>query len=455
MDRVAGHAVERVQTGHGQCGLVAEGDDDAHRRGADHPTAEVVGAGEGALLHGALDAAARHGVLEHRPARQVGPGLGVGVARRRAGDDTPVVEHLRDVEDPPGLFGGPQHDVVVLAAVERRPESPDARQQLVTYDRHVAQVRVRQEEVGVPVGFEVGLERAAELVELVLVRVQDVDVVVRRDRRGDLGQRVGLQDVVVVQEHHVLPRGQGQGPVGGRRDAPVRIERRHLDPGVGGGEGRQLVGQVGVPRAVVAETELPVLVALVEDGAHALPEVPEGRPVDGDDDAEQRPVDGQPVARLRLGVLGAVLVPQVDPVPVLGWERGGVVPPHQLAAGATARLRQLLDEPVGEPRHDLGQPAGVVLLRPLLFGAHRWDTGPWRTPPWVLLRRSGTDTGVSVGSPSGPNRRVTLRSAVTVASIVPLRVLAVTTPGRSVDDLPVAGTVGAVGRPEGSTPARS
>ena len=65
-------------------------------------------------------------VVGHRaPPGLAGVRLGVRVGGRRPRVDAPVVEHPRHVVDPPRPLRHAQDQVVVLAAVEARPEAAD------------------------------------------------------------------------------------------------------------------------------------------------------------------------------------------------------------------------------------------------------------------------------------------------------------------------------------------
>ncbi len=327
--------------------------------------AQVIGAEEGSGLDDTVDAAPGNGVLERPAAGRVCPRLGARVAGGRACHHPPVVEDLGDVHHPSRHLGGPEHHVEVLAPVELGTEPSDAPQEFVADGRDVPEVGVGEQQIGVPIGFELGLILAIHLVQLVLVRVDDIGVVLGRDHGGDPSQGIGREEIVVIDQHDELPYGGHQCPVGRPRDAAVLFEGQGLDPRVGGGELGHRRRQLGVARAVVTQAELPVPIGLIDDGLDALAEVPERRPVHRDDDAQQRAVDRQVLGGQGVGMVDAIEVPLVLPVPVVRGERCGVDPPLLLLVVLFGGPRE--QEGLGQP---VGHPAQGVRhsVRPARFG---------------------------------------------------------------------------------------
>ena len=93
----------------------------------------------------------------------------------------------------------------------------------------MADVVLAQQQVGRPVRLPAGLGEAARRGELVLVAVEQVEGGVGVEPADHLGQGMGLQDVVVVQEADVVARGQAEGGVGGGRDARALLQPGQLD----------------------------------------------------------------------------------------------------------------------------------------------------------------------------------------------------------------------------------
>jgi hypothetical protein len=186
--------------------------------------------------------------------------------------DAPAIEDVGDVDDLLRLFGGAQDEVVVLRDREGLVPAADRAQQLGAKAHEVDDVRVRAQELGRerrPVGV------AHHLVALVgdedLVGIDHVRVVLE-DRLGHAEERVLLEDVVMVHEHHVLARGQRERAVRGARDAAVFGGVGELDALVDRGELLHVLAHVGHLRAVVGEAELPVRIELLADREQHLPE---------------------------------------------------------------------------------------------------------------------------------------------------------------------------------------
>jgi len=115
-------------------------------------------------------------------------------------------------------------------------------------------------------------EAAAIVADQVLVGIEQVGAGVCYCLY-DSEQAFGRQFIVVVEEAEIVAVGQGRGGIGGAGDAAIGLEKDDPDPLV---SGRPLLEQrpdVRQGAAVIGETELPVGIALVEDGADAVVEV--------------------------------------------------------------------------------------------------------------------------------------------------------------------------------------
>ena len=186
---------------------VACGDEqaDERRRGRKRP-ADAVGVGDGALFH--TDSFGT--VLIEMVVQRLEPGfrgivLAVRSQGRGSGKNAPVVEDMRDVDDPVARHVGhaPQQQILILAALDAHPEAPDLFQQIPPEDAEVAYVVLRVEKVGVPVALEMGFDPKALRGELVLVAVKDLRFGVFGGSQRHVGQRVFRQDIIVVEQGHV------------------------------------------------------------------------------------------------------------------------------------------------------------------------------------------------------------------------------------------------------------
>ena len=165
--------------------------------------------------------------------------LGVRVARGRAGDDPPVVEHLRQVHDLAGQLGHPQREVVVLGALEPDVEAPHLVHQGRAHHRQVAGVHLAAQALRRPRRLAELLEDLAFPVDLVLVGVEVVGLGLRVDRLPHLGEGGGHEQVVVVRESDERAPGCPHAVVGGDDDVAVRLALDHPDPCVGVRRGAQ------------------------------------------------------------------------------------------------------------------------------------------------------------------------------------------------------------------------
>ena len=84
----------------------------------------------------------------------------------------------------------PQQKVLILAALDSRPEAADLCQQIPPEDTQVADVVLRVEQVEVPVAFEMRFDPVALRGELVLVAVKDLCFGESVGRQRHIGQRL-------------------------------------------------------------------------------------------------------------------------------------------------------------------------------------------------------------------------------------------------------------------------
>jgi hypothetical protein len=135
------------------------------------------------------------------------------------------------VEDGPGALGRLQHQIPVLGALELLVEAADLLDEGAAEDAEVAGVHLRAHPLRRPVGLEEGRGVPPGEVDLVLVGVDVVGLGIAVDRRGDVGESVGVQRVVVVEQGDELAARHRQRLVGGGDDAAVALAV--LDPDAG------------------------------------------------------------------------------------------------------------------------------------------------------------------------------------------------------------------------------
>ena len=181
-----------------------------------------------------------------------------GHARRRL---TPVQEDLGDVCERSGALREAQQQIVVLRAVGPGSEPADVDDGRPSRHHQMGDVVV----VAQPFEREVGLVdgRRAPTVgaQQVVIGVDDVDARVGVEPLRDDGERIGREDIVMVDEHDEVTRRDGQRLVRRRDDATVlgspdhrashRAGRRPVEQGPHVRASRRIVDDDVLERAVV------------------------------------------------------------------------------------------------------------------------------------------------------------------------------------------------------------
>ena len=214
--------------------------------------------------------------------------------RGGAGDRAPVVEDARDVMDERGveLFDEAQGEIPILAALVAGAETADGAEARGPENGEVAGVVLAEEEIGVPVGLEVGIEAAALFVDLVLVGVEEIERGLGGEGEGDFGEGGGGEFVVVVEERGELAGGEGERGIRGVGDVSVLLAMDDFDAGIAFGVVVEDAAHVRGGRGVVRDTEFPVRIELGADRLDRFHEPRLGRVVGrhqhGDERALQR-----------------------------------------------------------------------------------------------------------------------------------------------------------------------
>ena len=263
--RIGGLAVDGIHAGAQICPMVAAGDQDAHLAGLCDGVVGLVEA-RGVGDHG-------HVIHRHAHALVVGTQglhggfqtvhLGRNVACHAGGAGAPVIQQVRDVHHLFGLLGQAQVQVIILAAVELRPlVAAHLGQQRGTEHAQVADVVV-------------GAEVVQHIIRLEVVHRQMVDVALKGDlvRIHEVGSLLGdglchipqstrMQDIVVVQQGHIVALDHSKALIGVAGNAVVLVQLPITDAGVGGGAGLHgLAHRLILPG--VHHAQLPVAVALI------------------------------------------------------------------------------------------------------------------------------------------------------------------------------------------------
>jgi hypothetical protein len=194
------------------------------------------------------------------------------------------------VRDRPGLFGGPQRQVVILAAVVAGTDPADPVDQRPAIDRQVAQVHLPTQSLRGELRLGESRPELPVGVQLILVGVQHVDLRVGCDRIAHPLDGGRCQQIVVIQQRHEFAGGQLQCGCGRRDDAGVDRQACHHDPLVAGAEFGHCRGQVGIAGPVVEQDQLPPRIGLGLHGSDHLGQVVQRCAVDRHQQREcQRP----------------------------------------------------------------------------------------------------------------------------------------------------------------------
>ncbi len=93
----------------------------------------------------------------------------------------------------------------------------------------MTEVILREQQVRIPIRLEKGIEQRARGIDLVFVAVDQVGI---SSDRGDAGQRIFGQLVVVIQQDDVVAGRERECGVGRRGDVPVAVAEGNPHPRV-------------------------------------------------------------------------------------------------------------------------------------------------------------------------------------------------------------------------------
>ena len=183
----------------------------------------------------------------------------------------------------------PQHEIVVLGALVAASEAADPFDQRAAHHHQVAGVHVGQEVIGRPVRLEVHVAPPAVELELVLVRVDEVGILVLVQMRNHFEQRVRGELVVVVEKRDEFALRKRQRFVRRDRDAAVGGQPLDFDPRIALVLAKYSMS-LRPRRPVVRQAQLPVGIRLALDRFDARAQPSGIGVVDGRHDADERPI---------------------------------------------------------------------------------------------------------------------------------------------------------------------
>ena len=243
--------------------------------------------------------------------------------------------------DPARPLAHAKEQIVILAAVQPGSEAPDRVEKSPAEHREMRDVVHGQQQVGVPVGLEERLDASTVRIELVLVRIDEVEVRLLAEARHDFEERFGRERVVVIEQRHEVPRGLPERVVGSAGNAFVPREVLHPHPAFCRGVLVENVADVRPGRAIVDEMELPRRIDLGAYGLDGFPEPDLVGVVDRHDHADGRVVRQLLHCHLhRLDIFRCEAVP-LDPDLVLQF---GILRPLRLGRSLDEELLSLPSE---------------------------------------------------------------------------------------------------------------
>ncbi len=228
--------------------------------------------------------------LQGAPPRVKGVSLGLGIRRRAPLEESPVIEHLRDVGDSVRPLRGAEQEVIILRPVISGIKKSRLKEKCAPDAGDVADVIDRAQEVRVEIRLHVRLHVLVADPDLVLIRVDEIRAAALRDRLRKLKERVLSEEVVVVGEDDVFALRFLDRRICVFGDAECLLMRDHADPRVRGGKRRECFADRGIRAAPVRKNQFEMPVALREHGCRELGKIRLRRPIAGHDDAEKRRV---------------------------------------------------------------------------------------------------------------------------------------------------------------------
>ena len=150
----------------------------------------------------------------------------------------------------------------------------------------MAHVVQRAQQVWAPVGLQIHL-LIATIHEFVLVAVEEVCLRVRGKAFHIAHEQVGLYDVIMVKEAHEVTLCPLDPRVGVADDAPVRIERHHVDALIAPSIALGKLDELPVVGGSDHQDELEPPVGLCQNGFDHLPQIVERRVIEGHDYREE------------------------------------------------------------------------------------------------------------------------------------------------------------------------
>ena len=306
-------------------------------------------------------------LILHRPGGGLGALLRPLVAHGGI-QHAPVVQHPGDMHNAPGPLAGAQGQVMVLAAVVVRAQSPQGGHELPLHGHQVADIVPRPQGIRGEVPLEMGIEEGCPVGgALVLVGIDHVRAVLRGPQHP-VG-RVGGEQVVMVHQGDPVQAGHGQGRVGVPGNAQVFPAQLHPQAGVPPGHVPQGLPGILPGAGAVVKAGLPAGGGLRQQGVGQLLEQVRRRIVRGNQ-------EGKPVGKARLPLAAALLRARLglrQPAGIgrvrLGPGRGmlpalrpGAQPARQVMGAAGQGGQALLPHVIDHLGTDLGQLHGCVRL---------------------------------------------------------------------------------------------
>src|SRR5687767_8730864 len=124
------------------------------------------------------------------------------------------------------------------------------------------EVVLPEEQIGIPIRLEIGIETAASVIDLVFVRVDELRAGMALNREGDLGEGMRPQHIVMIEQRDIVSGRQLEGRVGGLGYVTIDLTVNDLDAFVLRLPMVESRPDPRCSRGIVGDAEFPVLVNL-------------------------------------------------------------------------------------------------------------------------------------------------------------------------------------------------
>ena len=149
-----------------------------------------------------------------------GAGLkGIHLALRIAGSGihmaAPVIQHLRNMMDFPGLFRTAEDKIIILGSVKLLAESADGFHQVPVYHKQMADIIYAGQKIWIKVRLKVRIEKCLSVhIQLIFIRINHIIERILIHGLDAFKQSVRRQSIIVISQHQKIPLSHVHGRIG-------------------------------------------------------------------------------------------------------------------------------------------------------------------------------------------------------------------------------------------------